>query len=182
MRVSFSWMDCSAIIKQQSKHEMNMPEQGAQDHHHHHLDSSSSDQLETGSLNDLSSLLQQLPIKRGLSKHYEGKSRSFTSLANVKCMEDLVKVEHPCNKKLKSCKSYVGLGESQSHRSSRPPMASSSSPRLNISKKLSNSKGSCSLLSVNRSGSFLRSGSPASPPHRSTSSSSISNQTPALLA
>ncbi|XP_041002487.1 uncharacterized protein LOC121248173 [Juglans microcarpa x Juglans regia] len=174
-------MECPAIIKPQSKHEMSMPEQGAQDHRHH-LDSSSSDQLETGSLNDLSSLLQQLPIKRGLSKHYDGKSRSFTSLSNVKCMEDLVKIEHPYNKKLKSCKSYVGLGKSQSHRSSRPPMASSSKPRLNISKKLSNSKGSCSLLSVNRSGSFLRSGSPASPPHRSTSSSSISNQTPALLA
>ncbi|KAG6660060.1 hypothetical protein CIPAW_03G079100 [Carya illinoinensis] len=77
--------------------------------------SSSSDQLETGSLNDLSSLLQQLPIK-GLSKHYEVKSRSFASLSNVKCMEDLVKVEHPYNKKLKSCKSYVGLGESKSHR------------------------------------------------------------------
>jgi hypothetical protein len=54
----------SGIIKQQSKHGfMAMAEQEvAQDHHHD--SSSSSDQLATtGPLSDLSSLLQQLPIK-----------------------------------------------------------------------------------------------------------------------
>ncbi|KAL8532254.1 hypothetical protein ACS0TY_008745 [Phlomoides rotata] len=56
----------------------------------------------------MSSLLLQLPIKKGLSKHYNGKSQSFTSLSNVKCVEDLVKQENPFKKKLKTCKSYGG--------------------------------------------------------------------------
>ncbi|XP_062150886.1 protein OXIDATIVE STRESS 3-like [Alnus glutinosa] len=165
----------SAAMKQQSKHGV-MAKQVAQDHqdHHDHLDSSSSsfevsttvgssssssDQLATGGpLSDLSSLLQQLPIKRGLSKHYQGKSRSFASLSGVRCMEDLVKAEYS-SKKLKSCKSYVGL----------------SSSRV-ISKKLSNSRGSCSFLGANARRP------PISPHTSSTStSSSISTQT-ALFA
>ncbi|KAG2297230.1 hypothetical protein Bca52824_043899 [Brassica carinata] len=44
-----------------------------------------------GPLEDLSDLMSHLPIKRGLSKFYEGKSQSFTSLANVKSLEDLMK-------------------------------------------------------------------------------------------
>nr|VDC87751.1 unnamed protein product [Brassica oleracea] len=43
-----------------------------------------------GPLEDLSDLMSHLPIK-GLSKFYEGKSQSFTSLANVKSLEDLMK-------------------------------------------------------------------------------------------
>lgn len=62
----------------------------------------------TGPLQDMSSLLQELPFKRGLSKHYNGKSQSFTSLSNVRCLEDLAKPENPYNKKLKSCRSYGG--------------------------------------------------------------------------
>ncbi|XP_059452150.1 protein OXIDATIVE STRESS 3-like [Corylus avellana] len=121
----------SAIIKQQSKHVFMAEQEEAQDHHHHdHLDSSSSDQLATGPLSDLSSLLQQLPIKRGLSKHYKGKSRSFTSLSDVRCMDDLVKAEkHRYSKKLKPCKSYVGLVPSS---------------------RVISKKGSCSFLGANR--------------------------------
>lgn len=52
-------------------------------------------------LQDMSSLLLQLPLKRGLSEHYNGKSRSFTSLSNVKSLEDLAKQENPFNKKIK---------------------------------------------------------------------------------
>ncbi|XP_019089786.1 PREDICTED: uncharacterized protein LOC104730778 [Camelina sativa] len=48
-----------------------------------------------GAFDDLSDLISQLPIihvkKGGLSKYYEGKSESFTSLANVTCLQDLVK-------------------------------------------------------------------------------------------
>ncbi|CAF2121377.1 hypothetical protein BRARA_C01223 [Brassica rapa] len=44
-----------------------------------------------GPLENLSDLMSHLPIKRGLSKFYEGKSQSFTSLANVKSLEDLMK-------------------------------------------------------------------------------------------
>lgn len=47
--------------------------------------------------------------RRGLSKHFQGKSQSFTCLSNVRCLEDLAKPQNPYNKKLKSCKSYVGL-------------------------------------------------------------------------
>jgi hypothetical protein len=55
----------SGIIKQQSKHGfMAMAEQEVAQDHHHDSSSSSSDQLATtGPLSDLSSLLQQLPIK-----------------------------------------------------------------------------------------------------------------------
>ncbi|KAI9100262.1 hypothetical protein K1719_024480 [Acacia pycnantha] len=59
------------------------------------------------SLSDLSSLLQQLPIKMGLSRHYDGKSRSFTSLANVRSLEDLRKEE---NAEKKSCRRSYGGG------------------------------------------------------------------------
>ncbi|XP_047312808.1 protein OXIDATIVE STRESS 3 LIKE 2-like [Impatiens glandulifera] len=64
-----------------------------------------------GPLKNMSSLLlRQLPIKRGLSMHYDGKSQSFTSLSNVKCLEDLPKPENPYKKKkkFKSCGSYGG--------------------------------------------------------------------------
>jgi hypothetical protein len=40
--------------------------------------------------------------RRGLSKFYQGKSQSFTSLTNVKSLEDFAKPESPYNKKLKS--------------------------------------------------------------------------------
>ncbi|CAL9184785.1 unnamed protein product [Musa acuminata subsp. burmannicoides] len=63
-----------------------------------------------GSLFDLSSLMAQLPIKRGLSKYYQGKSQSFRSLSDVRCMEDLAKEENPNRKKMKVCHGIGGLG------------------------------------------------------------------------
>ncbi|XP_039143683.1 uncharacterized protein LOC120280806 [Dioscorea cayenensis subsp. rotundata] len=58
---------------------------------------------------ELSSLMDQLPIKRGLSKYYQGKSQSFTSLSNVRYLEDLPKKETPYQKKkMKPSKSYGG--------------------------------------------------------------------------
>ncbi|KAG7546081.1 hypothetical protein ISN44_As12g014880 [Arabidopsis suecica] len=57
--------------------------------------SSSSSSSPNGPFDDLSDLISQLPIihvkKRGLSKYYKGKSQSFTSLANVTSLQDLVK-------------------------------------------------------------------------------------------
>ncbi|KAI3714695.1 hypothetical protein L6452_21654 [Arctium lappa] len=44
-----------------------------------------------GPLYELSELMAQLPIKRGLSKYYQGKSESFGSLANLKSFQDLGK-------------------------------------------------------------------------------------------
>lgn len=74
--------------------------------------SSSSEFLEDGAASssflEMSSLVAQLPpMKRGLSKHFQGKSQSFTSLASVRSLEDLVKPERPL-KKLKPCKSFAG--------------------------------------------------------------------------
>eukprot|EP00253_Pinus_taeda_P001328 PITA_01328 len=55
-----------------------------------------------GPLYHMKSLEASLPSrKRGLSNYFTGKSQSFTSLANVKCVEELAKPE----KKLKSCDS-----------------------------------------------------------------------------
>ncbi|KAK8947655.1 hypothetical protein KSP40_PGU009362 [Platanthera guangdongensis] len=62
---------------------------------------------------DMSNLIAQLPLKRGLSKHFHGKSRSFASLCDVRSLEDLVKIERPCGKKMKSSRSYGGGLDSQ---------------------------------------------------------------------
>ncbi|KAJ4958771.1 hypothetical protein NE237_025882 [Protea cynaroides] len=70
--------------------------------------SSSPPQNSKGPLFELSELMAQLPIKRGLSKYYQGKSQSFTSLSNVRCLDDFAKRETPYRKKLKSSKSYGG--------------------------------------------------------------------------
>lgn len=60
-------------------------------------------------LSKMSDLMVELPIKRGLSRHYNGKSQSYTSLANVTSIHDLPKPERgPARKKLKSCRSYGG--------------------------------------------------------------------------
>ncbi|CAI9763499.1 unnamed protein product [Fraxinus pennsylvanica] len=93
-------------------------------------------------LQDMSSLLQELPVKRGLSRHYNGKSQSFTSLSNVRALEDLAKPENPYNKKLKSCKSYGGLFLESCREEN--PRRNKSSSRL-ISKRTT-ARGSCSSL------------------------------------
>ncbi|XP_044463667.1 uncharacterized protein LOC123194508 [Mangifera indica] len=100
----------------------------------------SSSSSSNGPLYELSELVAQLPIKRGLSKFYEGKSQSFTSLASVKSLEDLVKKGAPCRLKMKSCKSYAaGL---DCH---KKPY----SPKATISKKPSTIRGSF-LSSIGR--------------------------------
>ncbi|XP_047072250.1 protein OXIDATIVE STRESS 3 LIKE 2-like [Lolium rigidum] len=44
-----------------------------------------------GPLYELSPLLAHLPVRTGLSKYYKGKSQSFRSLSDVKCLQDLAK-------------------------------------------------------------------------------------------
>ncbi|KAI3869566.1 hypothetical protein MKX03_012143 [Papaver bracteatum] len=73
--------------------------------------SSSTSSSTNGPLYELSDLMATLPIKRGLSKHFQGKSQSFTSLSDVSCLEDLVKKENGYGRKkmmIKTCKSYGG--------------------------------------------------------------------------
>ncbi|KAH0749438.1 hypothetical protein KY290_028670 [Solanum tuberosum] len=69
------------------------------------MDDASSD----GALSDLSTLMAQLPIKKGLSEYYDGKSESFTCLGRVTSLEDLPKKENRCNRKMKKSlyKSYT---------------------------------------------------------------------------
>lgn len=74
---------------------------------------SKEERFEDGPLHGMSSLMAQLPFKRGLSKFYNGKSRSFTSLSNVRSLEDLAKPQRPRRKKFKSAKSYGGGLDSQ---------------------------------------------------------------------
>ncbi|GAV61550.1 hypothetical protein CFOL_v3_05077 [Cephalotus follicularis] len=51
---------------------------------------------------DMSALRSNLPQnRRGLSRYYSGKSRSFTCMDDVHCLEDLKKQEHPDAKKRK---------------------------------------------------------------------------------
>uniref|UniRef100_A0ACD6A9B0 Uncharacterized protein n=1 Tax=Avena sativa TaxID=4498 RepID=A0ACD6A9B0_AVESA len=44
-----------------------------------------------GPLYELSPLLAHLPLRTGLSKYYKGKSQSYTSLSDVKCLQHLAK-------------------------------------------------------------------------------------------
>lgn len=125
--------------------------------------------------------------RRGLSKHYNGKSQSFTSLSNVRCLEDLAKPENPYNKKLKSCRSYGGglmLQESRHGSSSSSSLLKKATSRGGGGS--SSSYYSSSSLCVRRnqsSGGFLGSNRripPVPPPsHRSSSSrSNFATQTP----
>ncbi|XP_057416704.1 protein OXIDATIVE STRESS 3-like [Lotus japonicus] len=72
------------------------------------LSTSSSSSHSNGPLYELSELMSHLPLKRGLSKFYEGKAQSFSSLSRVQSLEDLSKKDRPTNhrKKMKSCNSH----------------------------------------------------------------------------
>ncbi|KAK7399001.1 hypothetical protein VNO78_10176 [Psophocarpus tetragonolobus] len=102
-----------------------------------------------GPLFELSELMNQLPIKRGLSMFYQGKAQSFSSLASVESIEDLPKKEIFYRKKMKSCKSFAGGLDS--HRISFTPKAT-------ISKKASR-RAFVSVLS--KRGTFLGASTPA---------------------
>ncbi|KAG6502976.1 uncharacterized protein LOC121986557 [Zingiber officinale] len=52
------------------------------------------------------SLEAKIPVKRGLSRFYEGKSKSFRCLSEVRCIEDLAKQETPSGKRLKASGEY----------------------------------------------------------------------------
>ncbi|KAG6506358.1 hypothetical protein ZIOFF_031681 [Zingiber officinale] len=65
--------------------------------------SPSSSSLPSFDMSSLSlSLEAKIPVKRGLSRFYEGKSKSFRCLSEVRCIEDLAKQETPSGKRLKA--------------------------------------------------------------------------------
>lgn len=82
--------------------------------------------VKDGALSSLNSLEESLPIKRGLSNFYSGKSKSFASLADVAtaAAKDLVKPENPFNKRRR----LVMASKSRSYTSlvvaSLPPLLS----------------------------------------------------------
>ncbi|KAL4332976.1 hypothetical protein GQ457_07G037160 [Hibiscus cannabinus] len=53
----------------------------------------------SGRLGSLGSLEDSLPIKRGLSNHYAGKSKSFANLLDVSTVKEVEKAENPFNKR-----------------------------------------------------------------------------------
>ncbi|XP_058068086.1 protein OXIDATIVE STRESS 3 LIKE 4-like [Magnolia sinica] len=60
-----------------------------------------------GGLGSMGLLEESLPIKRGLSNFFRGKSKSFASLSNITSVEDMAKPENPFNKRrrtLLACK------------------------------------------------------------------------------
>ncbi|KAH7565332.1 hypothetical protein JRO89_XS09G0189500 [Xanthoceras sorbifolium] len=108
---------------------------------------SSSNSINSGPLYQLSELMAQLPIKRGLSRYYQGKSQSFTSLSRVMSTEDLAKKESsttPHRKKnMKSCSNSYG-GGLDAYKSSYTLL-----PKPTITKnKVSSSRGSNSFSSL----------------------------------
>ncbi|GAB4852678.1 hypothetical protein Ancab_016893 [Ancistrocladus abbreviatus] len=105
--------------------------------------SSSSSSSLNGPLYELEELMAQLPIKRGLSKYYEGKSQSFASLASVQSLEDLAKRENPYRRKrMKFSNSYGGGLDGHKFYST---------PKPTIAKKISSSKGGSFLSTRARS-------------------------------
>ncbi|CAH9122775.1 unnamed protein product [Cuscuta epithymum] len=90
---------------------------------------------------NLSSLMCQLPIKRGLSKFYNGKSESFTSLSKVTSEQDLAKKETPYKrrKRMKAAAKSSGAGWDA--------YKSFTSPKPTITKKASTKKISSSSYS-----------------------------------
>ncbi|XP_066329826.1 protein OXIDATIVE STRESS 3-like [Miscanthus floridulus] len=66
-----------------------------------------------GPLYELSSLLDELPIRKGLSNYYQGKAQSFTSISDATSVQDLAK-KISYSKRMRACKSYsVGLDMNQ---------------------------------------------------------------------
>ncbi|KAL5768518.1 hypothetical protein ACOSP7_015063 [Xanthoceras sorbifolium] len=70
-------------------------------------------------LDGLGNLEEVLPIKRGISKFYNGKSKSFTSLADASTassMKDLAKPENPYTRKRKNLLAHSNfLGKNCNH-------------------------------------------------------------------
>lgn len=75
-----------------------------------------------GPLDNLASLSAALPIKRGLSRYFSGKSQSFSSLARVSSVADLAKPE---NSFVKRRRTAAG-GDSLLKHHSYPPRCASS--------------------------------------------------------
>lgn len=100
--------------------------------------------LNSDSVYDLSSMKAELPVKKGLSRYYDGKSQSFACMSEVRCLEDLPK-KSPY-KKIKSCRSNIDLDGNQK----ACPVPGSNNSK-GIAKQ--NSASSCANLMMTRNSS-----------------------------
>ncbi|KAF7018783.1 hypothetical protein CFC21_032032 [Triticum aestivum] len=116
--------------------------------------SSSTLQLDSeaeGPLYELSSLLAQLPARRGLSKYYQGKSQSFTSISYATCLQDLGK-EVTYSKRMKTCKSNTA-GSVMNQRSNHLPRTCNKM----IAKRPSKSSFACQMSRASSTNLLYRS-------------------------
>lgn len=100
-----------------------------------------------GPLDCLDALEEVLPIKKGVSKFYNGKSKSFTSLADVvscSSIKEIVKPENALTRKRKNLLAHATYFDKIRD---FPPRDSSAS----VSKKPTNSNRSTSTISSNES-------------------------------
>ncbi|KAJ6803123.1 uncharacterized protein M6B38_138190 [Iris pallida] len=114
---------------------------------------------------DKSSLLSHLPLRRGLSKYYQGKSESFSSFSDVGCVGDLAKKETPYKRKMmKTCRSYAGgLDEHNYGPSSGGTPHKSITTIPNKATTNSRGNGACASL-IARTSSLFSSGHGKPPP------------------
>ncbi|RWR91476.1 MTD1 family protein [Cinnamomum micranthum f. kanehirae] len=82
-----------------------------------------------GGLGSMASLESSLPIKRGLSNYFTGKSKSFTSLSEVTTIKDLAKPENSYNKRRKTLVTYKAAWI-QSKSAFKRPLTNSTSMSL----------------------------------------------------
>ncbi|KAG8039372.1 hypothetical protein GUJ93_ZPchr0030g33470 [Zizania palustris] len=112
-------------------------------------------------------LLAQLPVRTGLSKYYQGKSQSFTSLYHARCVEDLAKKTTPYITRMKMHRGHGAVVGT----AGRPPSNSRHAPepcRKTIAKKTTPRCSSDTLLSRARRTSLLhRGGKPLAAAHQS---------------
>ncbi|XP_022728954.1 uncharacterized protein LOC111284537 [Durio zibethinus] len=106
-----------------------------------------------GPLDTMDALEEVLPMRRGISKFYNGKSKSFTSLADaaaVSSVKDFAKPDNPYNRKRKNLLAHSSLLD----KNRTNPLRNSGS---GISKRLANSNRSTMALGTTTSNSDFNS-------------------------
>ena len=102
-------------------------------------------------------------FRRGLSRYYDGKSQSFTSLSDAKCKEDLPKKMSPYRRKIKPSKSYAdGLSDKNQD-------ASCNHNPNNKDITRNSSRGSCGNLLARNSGRNMLCRPPTIPLNKNSS-------------
>ncbi|XP_028807092.1 uncharacterized protein LOC114761821 [Neltuma alba] len=143
--------------------------------------------LYNGTLDMMQSLEEVLPVSRGISKFYDGKSKSFTNLADASSspsVKDLVKPDNAYNRKRRNLMAFNHIWnknrsftlKSNNGGISKKPILSSSRSALAVAVAMNSSDSSSSITSED---SNSMSPPPLLPPlHRRVSASSITSGGP----